>query len=523
MFGGRDFPAIHDRPPLLRFIRERLGADGRLPDPTCTLPDEAPRPSDGFSWMAGALDGVMGHHGGEAGQATDTAQQLAHAIVAAAVRPRRRQLIDLHAKASSDDVLSYIDATIEALVALRPSTAEIARIGSWLASESPDRGAVKVGLALLGITGALDGSLVHELGAHEEFTLYAAVAFTNARQDADSDLFELAQRVDGWGRIHCVERLRNTTNPRIARWILTDGFRNSVMNEYLAYVAATTGNLANAINQPMPTRELLTAAGDIIDALIAGGPAEDIDGYAEAPSVLERWLDHMDNHAETLHDFLTIQSIADFCGQDDWETRLAQGNWTVSEREEIRSHATELLGHSRWPGLARAGLSSDDAQLFWEAERAARVLGIDAFDQLLARIDADPLGGPWFQAWQGADPARAQLLAARAARLLDLDAIASGPSTAIGLGPEFKPHAALSWTLQGIRSYPGVGADLVAAAMQSPSIQNRNGALNVLEDWSADDWNNEHRQHLEHLATADPNDKVRQRATELIAGLDGRP
>lgn len=257
MFGGREYPKIHDRASLHAFIRGLLGTDGSLNDPACTLPDEAPQTPGGIGWMAGAFDGVMSHHMGGAGQATEKAQQLASSIAAAAMRPRRRELAALYALASSEDVLSVIDPAIEALAALHPSAAEVARVGGWLASESPDRGPVKVGIALLGITGAPDGSLLHELGAHEEFTLYAVVAFSNSRQDPDPDLYALAKRVQGWGRIHCVERLRDTASPEIAQWILVDGFRNSVMNEYLAYIAATTGRLVDALADRAPTERCL--------------------------------------------------------------------------------------------------------------------------------------------------------------------------------------------------------------------------------------------------------------------------
>ncbi len=145
------------------------------------------------------------------------------------------------------------------------------------------------------------------------------------------------------------------------------------------------------------------------------------------------------------------------------------------------------------------------------------------FPQLLARIDTDPLDGPWFQAWHGADDGRAQVLVDRAVRLLDLDGIATGPSTAIGMGPEFKRHAALNWTLQGLREHPDVRADLIIeTAMKSPSIQNRNGALNLLEATGADGWSLEQRQLLADLASTDPDEKVRGRAADLYASKDHR-
>ncbi len=233
-------PSIHDRVSLLAFIRERLGADGRLDGSAAPLPDEAHRTPGGISWMAGALDGVTGRHMGSAGQETDRAGEIADLITRAAGKPTRRRLRKLYDALNTEDILSFIDPMIEALAAARPSTTDVARLGTWLVSTAPDRGPAKVGIALLGITGAPDGTLLHDLGAHEEFTLYAAVAFDNSRSDPEPDLFTLAQRVDGWGRIHCVERLRSTTDPEIAHWILLEGFRNAVMYEYLAYIAATT-------------------------------------------------------------------------------------------------------------------------------------------------------------------------------------------------------------------------------------------------------------------------------------------
>ncbi len=465
--------------------------------------------------MAGALDGVTGRHSGSSGQATDRAAAIAELITRAAVKPTRRRLQKLYAALNTDDVLSFIDPMIEALAAARPSTGQIAQVATWLTSTAPDRGPAKVGIALLGITGAPDGTLLHDLGAHEEFTLYAAVAFANSRADPEPDIYQLARRVDGWGRIHCVERLRSTTNKEIARWILLEGFRNSVMYEYLAHIAATTGDLAGALDDAAPDRDLLTAAADIIEALLMGGPAEDIDNYPAAPVVLTNWLNHMDHRAETINDFSTIQSIGRFCDRDDWTSRFDNGPWTTEARDAIRTHAAALLAHPQWPALVRNGLKSTDRSEFFRAVQAARTLDIDPFDELVARIKDSPLDGPWYQAWQDADTTRATVLAQLATQLLDLDAIASGPNPETGLGPEYRPHSALGWTLQGVRDHPGIGAQLVAVGLRSPSTRNRNAALNALEAWGAANWNDQHRRHLQALGASDPNDKVRERAAAL--------
>lgn len=318
------------------------------------------------------------------------------------------------------------------------------------------------------------------------------------------------------GRIHCVERLRDTADPTTARWILTEGFRNAVMIEYLAYIAATTGDLAGALEDQSPDPDVLAAAWEIIDALLDGGPAEDIDDYADAPLALSRWLRHMEGRVDDLAEFLTLHAVRQFCERDDWQDRLARSSWTPKVREQVRSSTERLLAHPRWRNLATTGLDSDDRQEFWRAERAARILGIDPFEQLLARIDADPLDGPWFQAWQDATRKRAEILVERAARLLDLSSISTGPSTAIGFGPEFKAHSALGWTLQGLRGHPDLGRDVVAAALLSPFIQNRNGALNVLSAVPPSDWPDDLRERLETLATSDPDENLRKSASDLL-------
>jgi hypothetical protein len=515
IFRSRDYPVWDVRPSLLAFIEQRLDAAGRLPDPVCELPDEPPRSPGDFGWMAGALDGVMGHHGGGS-ETDDEAARLAKAILRAARRPRRRPLRDLYAMVSTDNVLSLIDPTIVALATMKAPTADVAEVGTWLASQSADRGPVKLGLALLGVSGAADGRLLHTLGAHEEFTLYSAVAFSNAREDPEPDLFELAQRVNGWGRIHCVERLRRTTTPEVARWILVDGFRNAVMNEYLAFIAATTGGLSVALAKPDPGRDVLTAASDIIDALISGGPAEDIDDLSDAPMVISTWLHHLENRIERVGDLLTLHSVRCFCDQDDWTGRLERGDWTSGQHQEIRSKSATLLADPRWLKLAQDGLASSDAYSFWQTERACRILGLDTFAELLTRIEDDPLGGPWFQAWDGADQSRAETLVEHAVRLLDLDGIESGPSVEVGLGPSFRQHTALSWTLQGVRTHPGVGDHILAVALHSPSIQNRNAAINALEAWGAEHWTTELRRRLARVAESDPDPKVKERASGLL-------
>jgi hypothetical protein len=511
---------VTTRTSIYTFVLGQLDQAGRLSDSGASLPDEAEAMSGNLKWAAGAMDGVSGHHAG-GGASAGLTDRAVRAFVDACKRPTRRRLKRLYRAVGSDNALDLLDPLIERLVALRPDRDRLHDLGRWLATTAPDRGPVKVGIAVLGVTGLdRDLEVVRALGAHDEFTLYAAVALSNGLENPESELWALATSVDGWGRIQCVERLRETTDPAIRAWILRAGFRNSVMYEYLAYIAATTGGLLEALRSEAPDRDLLTAAGEILEALIAGGPAEDITDYGEGADATEAFLALVDRRAETLGDFLAIASIRSFVGSDrDWE-ELSSHGWSTTRREAFERLCDDILERDEWIGRIHLALESDSPQEYWRAEQAARIRGIDIFTIQIQRIRQDPLGSDWFAAWQGASSERAEQLVELATELLPLTAIATGPQDQLGFGPEWRAHAALDWTLQALRDYPGIGGNLVHIGLQSPVTRNRNMALNALNQWPRDLWPAGWQELAQQLAASDPNEQARAFAGEVLAGTD---
>jgi len=82
-------------------------------------------------------------------------------------------------------------------------------VGLWLAEFGTGRHAVASGIVLLGLAGdERDRDLLLLLGTLEDLTLYAVVALARTQPDRDRAVFELARRVQAWGRIQAVERSR---------------------------------------------------------------------------------------------------------------------------------------------------------------------------------------------------------------------------------------------------------------------------------------------------------------------------
>jgi hypothetical protein len=370
-------------------VLAHLDVAGRLEPAGSQLPDEVTEPGE-IRWGPGALDGAFGHADGDVGD-EERASRVADVVRWACQRPSARRRRVLYEQVRQDEVLEIADPLTQRLSAHLPDPQAVRELGRWLATTAPDRGAVKFGLVLLGVAGVGEAlQVVRVLGAHEEFTLYAAVAVGNGTDDPEAELWAMARKVEGWGRIHCVERLQHTTDPAIRDWILRSGFRNSVMDEYLALIVARTGGLLQALRGPRVDRELLTAAGDVLLALLPYGPAGDIDDYEDAAEAVEAYLEAMRTRATDLADLTAVTGLQEWLASDSWSERPG---WSALQRELCLAACREITARDHWQDWISVALLSEDEAEFAQAQRLAVTRGQDTFDALLPRIEKDPLKG----------------------------------------------------------------------------------------------------------------------------------
>ncbi len=510
-------------PSILEHVRSHVPADG--PGLTAggeTLPDED-RIAQGskIRWAAGAFDGVATHHMGT-GEDEESVRKSVRLVADYSRQPTAMNKAAVYNHVIAAHVVSIIDAVIEALVN-RPGIdhSRLYELARSFVTEAPDREPVKFGIAILGLfRQPEDLELFQTLGRHDEFTLFCVVALANAPEGHDEALWTLARNVTGWGRIHAVERLAQVTDPAIKRWLLREGYRNSVMYEYLAGTCARAGGLSIALTEGPVDRELLTSAGEILQALIAGGPAEGIDDYEDARPVIESYLGHMAASAETVEDFLHVNSIRGFLGEGEarWATRYDTG-WSAEVRDGLLSACEEILGRPEWTDRVRAGLSSVDELELAHADRAAKALGIDTWDihwRRLQRRSTDP--GRWYHVMALCDEARIGEVVEFAVGSLDLAGIATGPGDELGLGSGFEPHRCLDYVLQELGRFPGEGATLIEAGLRSPVVRNRNMAVAALAGWTRGEWPGGLEGALEQSAGCEPDEGVRERMRQVLRG-----
>ncbi len=496
------------RTSILKHIQQHLPSTGPglLPGGE-DLPDEKEQTSpwqlSPDEWPPGSVEGAHVHQ-----ETPEPDEEQIDAVgftlrQMTGTRPTPVAFSALYETVKNVPLISYVDPLIEAVLAdrkMRPN--RLYQLAHWLATMSPDREPAKLGIVLLGLfEGEEEVALCKTLGRHEELTFFAAVAVESLSAQPEQDLWEMAQAVHGWGRIHTVEQLAGTQNHEIQAWILREGFRNKIMPEYLAYIAATTGKLAKELKQTDIDDDLLHAAGEILDALLSGGPAEEISDYAESAAAVIAYTRHVAQQPPTLPNFVAAHSLHGFFASPR-ATRAVQKEhgWSAEILQNTVEDLSRILERSDWTHLVRQKLRTRNEQEFTLACRAAFALGIDTTDAHRERLKADPLR------WESWNAILDQSNLEKQVTVLDLAReylplplpVASSEKEATqspltsGIGEDIRLSRALETILQKSSRSSGFPPeelwDFLWVALQSPLASCRRQALDIITSWERSNW-----------------------------------
>lgn len=512
-------PPWGDRPSIYRHILSMIRPEPGLGEKGDLLPDDKIlRDGNRISWAPGAFDGVFGHHAGN-NEAADVAKKILASLRALARKTNDERAASLYSLLSEHPALTYADQLLEAMVAAADlDVGRLHSISRWLATNAADREPVKCGIALMGIVQRdEDRDLLLTLGRHDEFTLFVAVALKNRGDDAELTLWALANLVDGWGRIQIIERLSETKDEKIKAWMLREGYKNSIMEEYTALICARTGDLLAALRQTEPDEKLLKGAGSLLTALIGGreGPAAGIESYEPGAEATQLYLRHLQSRDLDLEDYVAVNTIETFLNEEEGEVKDSALGWP-QRRSTLLDLIDRIRSRPDWEKRIRAGLESEDPQTFWTATQAARVLRLDVWEVYFERLKRGE--NQWYHVMQTDDPERIDRAIKFAEETLPLQEIASGPADQLDVGPEFQHHGKLDFVLQELPRFPGKGWPLIRAGLQSPVVRNRNKAVQALAAWDRTTWPAEAELLLRRALKVEPNDTTRARMSKALTG-----
>lgn len=134
-----------------------------------------------------------------------------------------------------------------------------------------------------------DKEMLRELGQADEFTFHVLRNMENW-ESRDAEIFQLAQKVHGWGRIFAVHQLQ-PCNEEVKAWLLHEGIDNIILPEYSSLEAAQKIDLAEVVRNCQPDSADLLDAGKILCSMIKGGPAPGIEAYHGKKELLRSFLE----------------------------------------------------------------------------------------------------------------------------------------------------------------------------------------------------------------------------------------
>lgn len=163
----------------------------------------------------------------------------------------------------------------------------------WTLKESRYPECVKFALSVLELlnpSGKEDREPISTLALNDELTLFCSYVI-RGWENGNEEMFRLAQRVHGWGRIFLVRQLEADT-PEIREWLLREGWRNNVLPSYTARKCAEDGKFLALLRRERLTDEEFEAAQGLMGALMDEGPVRNLSVMEDGEEILREYLRH---------------------------------------------------------------------------------------------------------------------------------------------------------------------------------------------------------------------------------------
>ena len=255
--------------PIYQYIKEHV-KDGVLPE-QFRLPED--KNSD-MDFAPGAKDGIYIFHIPKIENSDDEKDNF-HELIDAISDARFEQAENMIKLITKEKRVLSIMADIQEYVAEEIDNLNdenLFNFSCYLIENATDIESVKFGLGLVLLFECKDEGFkdtIRTLGLSDEFTLYSAINMM-MWSFGNEEIFELAKKVHGWGRIHIVDRLL-PERKEIIDWLFYEGIDNSIMPQYSAFPCWYKGECDKRIKETM-TRKDFDAVSKIVDAMLDDEP-----------------------------------------------------------------------------------------------------------------------------------------------------------------------------------------------------------------------------------------------------------
>ncbi|WP_297334193.1 hypothetical protein [Flavobacterium sp.] len=233
----------------------------------------------------------------------------------------------------------------------------------------------KFGIAILGLCqNRVVSDKLKIMAVYEKLTVYSTIALLNLSANPQDDLFDIAGKLHGWGKIKLVSRLAVICKKdSIKEWLIAEGYKNTVDNSYIACTCAFYGELHKKLEKENIEIAFFNNATDILQAMLTGNPSECIATYRHAVRAVTSYLLHAKTHAKTIQHFLIICHIKFYLEQQLLDCDRNNG-WSDNAITNCLTDCAAILNNDFWKSLIKSVLVNPDDVYYNDVKQAAGFL-----------------------------------------------------------------------------------------------------------------------------------------------------
>ena len=292
---------------IYELIKNSIQANGELPE-DFKLP---PKDPNGVPWADGALDGVYIYHTVGNEEDIEPLKNIVFQISEGKFEEAQNNLenLDFFMISRRDPLLNWIIKEQKQINIDNLCEFTISQL-----STSKNIEVIKFCLCVLEIikleTEKDTIEKVKILALSDEFTLYCLNILKNLK-NSNEEIFEIAKKVKGWGRIYSVKYLK-VTNDEIKEWLLEEGYLNYINPAYTAYTCAKKINLIEILNDGKISNKKFNDISYLMNALLDESAITGMSALEDRELLIERYLEKAKTLSSTEEDYEVVRLIKEY-------------------------------------------------------------------------------------------------------------------------------------------------------------------------------------------------------------------
>ena len=477
---------------IYELIKSSIQSDGSLPE-NFSLPQEE---TDGISWADGAMDGVFLYHTARNEGSIEPLKDIIFQISEGKFEEADNNLNNLNFSMVSIKIplLKWIFQERENINADNLYKFAISQL-----TTSKNKECIKFSLSVLSLIGVENDAETLEkikiLALSDEFTLYCLNIIEHL-ENSNNEIFEIAKKVKGWGRIHSIPYLQ-VTNNEIKEWILEKGCHNEVVPSYTALTCAKKINLLEILNEENISNKRFNNISYLVAALLDEGAATGISALENKEVLIEKYLEKAKDLSSSEDDYHTVMMIKEYIE----DSEDINNDFLKTCDEILTSEKTE----NKIKELMEEGSSYD----------IAKYIKIDTDEYALKYLENNLLKNPYIMNYISKKENMEKIVLSLE-KNLPLEKMKGLPTDKINfINNKF---TALNVVVRTLENFKGTGENLIIFALNSPYVDVRYGAANTLEKWKEKGYifPDEIIEKIKNLEKIEVDDELKEKLSKLV-------